>query len=192
MKDTKHDILTSLIDRYVRPSATLFPLSAESMLWFFERLYGDELKETEQIDAFIARDYKAYGKRESPQFKIRFIRDKHVDGLFDYYDSSNCQSQHLKSLIFNARDNNNPRIKEFCDFAIHQTELCDENLTDKDVIDYLQWMARHTPSPSSTLAAVILYQMSLYDDSIIMNLSPDQLQFIRENPELQLNTRQCK
>ncbi len=54
MKDTKHDILTSLIDRYVRPSATLFPLSAESMLWFFERLYGDELKETELIDAFIA------------------------------------------------------------------------------------------------------------------------------------------
>lgn len=181
-----------MIDRYVRPSTSLFPLSAESLLWFFERLYGNELKETELVDAFNSRQYKAYGKRESPQFKIKFIRDKHVDGLFDYYDSSDCQSQQLKCLIDNARSNNNLRIKEFCDFAIHQTELCDENLTDKDVIDYLQWMSRHTPSPSSTLAAVILYQMSLYDDSIMMSLSSDQLQFIRENPDLQLKIRQCK
>ena len=181
-----------MIDRYVRPSTTLFPLSAESLLWFFECLCGNDLKETELVDAFISRQYKAYGKRYSPQFKIRFIRDKHVDGLFDYYDSSDCQSQQLRCLIDNARSNNNLRIKEFCDFAIHQTELCDENLTDKDVIDYLQWMSRHTPSPSSTLAAVILYQMSLYDDSIMTSLSSDQIQFIRENPDLQLKIRQCK
>jgi hypothetical protein len=192
MKNAKHDILTSIISKYVLPAKKLHPLTAESMIWHFSRLCDEEISETRLIEAFISMNYLPIGDQYSPKFKIRFIRDKHVDGLFDYYDTSTCQSELLQHLIQNACDNSDMRIRSFCDYAIHQSELCDEEVTDNDVIDYLQWLTRHAPSPKSTLAAVSLYQLSQTNHDIVMNLTPDQLQFIRENPHLQLNTKICK
>lgn len=181
-----------MINKYVESSPKPFQLSLESLVWFFSRFCDEEITENELADTLMAMSYQVCQRGCDIFFYIKFIRDIRTEGLFDYYDTSECDSYLLKTLIYNAVNNEDTRMRQFCDYAIHQAELCSTNVNDNDIIDYLQWMSRHSPSPKSTLAAVTLSQLSMYHENMIMNLSPDQLQFIRENPDLKLDTKICK
>jgi hypothetical protein len=192
MNDTKNDILASVIGKYVVASKDLYPLSSESLVIFFYNLCKIKITEQELIDCFIRFGYQPHIEGGCTKFKIKFIRDIHSNELIDYYDVSMCQSNFLKFLIYNALYNTSCRMKTFCNYIIRQPELCDPNVDDDSVIEYLQWLCRHTPSPKSTFAAVTLYQLSSIRHNNVYHISADQMQFIRENPDLKLNLKICK
>lgn len=181
------------------PAKALFPLCAESLSVNMSRILSCPLSEDLLIAVLRDASYSPYRNKSSlwteydnvsPRFKVRFVRDARTAGLFDYYDETLCSSLFLKCLIRNALENDNSRMRSFCDFAVHQPELCESGISNGDVIEYLQWLSSHTPSPKSTMAAVAIYYLAKEYESDIFHinkrLSPDQLQFIRENPDLKL------
>lgn len=171
--------LEDIITRYARKSQRTFPLRSETLAWILSQLYHCEIDEKE-IDVAFARI--GIAPSDNGLYKMYFERDWHVMGLFDFYDSNLTSSTHLKCLINNAIKNPDHRMRHFCDYIIHCREMCVKDLNDDDVIEYLLWLARHTPSPKSTFAATVLYSLIKAESG----LSPDQLQFVRENPELRL------
>jgi hypothetical protein len=134
----------------------------------------------EETDNALKR--MGYAKDQDGFRKFKFVRDYRVSGLFDVYDEQLTESNHLRCLIHNAQYNEDERMRNFCDYVIRQKEMCETNITDDDVIEYLLWLARHTPSPRSTFAATSLYHLI----NVEGNLTADQMQFVRENPHLAL------
>ena len=116
-------------------------------------------------------------------FKIRFVRDIHTRGLFSYYDTSLCKSNILKRIIRNAKDNTERRVRDFCWYVNTSPDICTIDISDDEITEYIMWLSKHTSSPRSTMAALLLFYLDIRFANI---LSPDQLQFIRENPNLKI------
>src|SRR5574344_26495 len=193
MKNTRNnDILATVISKYVIASEDIYPLSAESLVFFFCRLCETEITEKELTYGLVSFGFHRMTDCGCTKFRIKFRRDIRIGVLFDYYDTSTCQSEFRKCLIQNAQHNTSCRMKTFCKYVIHQPELCEPDIDDNEVMDYIQWLCRHTPSPKSTFAAVVLYQLSSIKNDHTYFISPEQMQFIRENPDLKLNINICK
>ncbi len=182
--------LSGILDGYIMPVGQLFPLCSESLVYPVSRLVCDNVSEDDLIDAlsligyqpFISKDIPWNRKYDLPaKFKIRFTRDPQTIGLFSLYDISLCKSDMLKCIIYNAVENEEKRLRDFCQYINVQQNMCRMDVSDENVTDYLRWMILHTPSPKSTLAAVVLYHFNRAESDI---LTQDQLQYIRENPNL--------
>lgn len=190
MKRLTIEQLGEILDRYIIPARTLFPLCSESLAPFFSRITGEGISECDAIDALSGIGYTPLVSNDMPWtesynkpawFKICFVRDEKTIGLFDFFDSGLCSSVYLKRIIFNAKENENKRILAFCRSICTDMEMCRQNMTDDDVAEYLLWLSGHCPSPKSTFAALVLcYLDNKYSDSV----SADQLQFMRENPDI--------
>jgi len=170
----------------------MYPLSSESMAGQMSRLAKESVSEKQLIDLFRKAGIKPFRDNGKPWnestgecawFKMRFKRDETTIGLFDLFDETLTDSEWLKIIIRNAKDNPDSRMRRICRYVNEQRDMINKDITDNDVEDYLQWLATHTPSPKSTLAAMLLSRIepTQYD-----RLTPDQQQFVRENPQMQL------
>lgn len=184
--------LDEILDRYVIPAKQLFPLSAESLTHHLCTIANGNISEEDLIYSFSNIGYQPYISKDMiwnngcpgpVWFKIRFVRDIHTRGLFSYYDTSICKSNILKRIIRNAKDNPERRIREFCWYVNTSPDICTVDVSDDEIIDYIMWLSKHTSSPRSTMAALLLFYLDIRFANII---SPDQLQFIRENPNLKI------
>lgn len=199
MENTVTESQYAVIDRYIIPADSIFPLCSESLLFFFKRITGSVITEAELIECLANLGYSPLLRNGKPWsgagvpawFRLRFVRDDATRGLFDYLDSSLCGSHCLSFVISNATLNRDKRMRDFCQSIVRTPNLCHRDVTDADVTEYLRWVSRHAPSSKSAFAATLLYYMSDDHEWIDHNLSPEQLQFIRENPNLKLTTTPC-
>ena len=194
MRNRTMEDISEILDRYIMPAKQLFQLSSESLVQPVSRLVDDDISESDLIEALDMIGYKPYISNDivwdqeysvPAHFKIKFIRDTQTIGLYSPYDKSLCKSRLLKCIILNACYNEEKCIRDFCRYMNRQQDMCSMDISDDQVTDYLKWMVMHTPSPKSTYAAVVLYFLNRAESYI---LSPDQLQYIRENPNLLMKT----
>lgn len=191
--------LSAIIDSYVMPADTIFPLCSESLTYFLGRIAGATVGEEQLVECLSILGYKPLTQCGAPRvgigrpawFRIRFVRDEATAGLFGYFDETLCGSRYLRFILSNAKCNTDRRMRDFCSWLACVPELCRRDIADADVIDYLGWLARHAPSTKSSFAATLLYYMSDSHDWTDKNLSADQQQFIRENPSLKPCHNQC-
>lgn len=184
--------LSEILDRYVMPAKQLFPLCSESLTHHLCTIANDYISEEDLIYSFNNIGYKPYISKDMmwnngcpgpAWFKIRFVRDIHTRGLFSYYDTSLCKSNILKRIIRNAKDNTERRVRDFCWYVNTSPDICTIDVSDDEITEYIMWLSKHTSSPRSTMAALLLFYLDIRFANI---LSPDQLQFIRENPNLKI------
>jgi len=170
----------------------LYPLSSESLAGQMQRLTGEGVSEKQLISLLkkegiepLDDDGRPWEEstRQCAWFKMRFKRDETTIGLFDFFDDALTDSEWLKTIIINAKANPDSRMRRICRYVNEQREMVNIGTHDNDVEEYLQWLATHTPSPKSTMAAMLLCRI---DKRQYDRLTPDQQQFVRENPQMQL------
>ena len=184
--------LSQILDQYVIPAKHLFPLCSESLAHHLCTIANDSISEEDLIYSLGNIGYRPYISKDMIWnkgcpgpiwFKIRFVRDVHTIGLFSYYETSICKSNILKRIIRNAKENPVMLVRKFCWYVNTSPDICAIDISDDEVIDYIMWLSKHSASPRSTMAALLLFYLDIRFANI---LSPDQLQFIRENPNLKI------